>query len=698
MTERFEAAWERVERGARRRGVVLGGRDARGARLRGGRRRGRAVPVEHVHGDAARRLRAGARVEFVDCNREDLCMSFDDFEAKAERHQAAGGVPRPHRRPHRVRRRADRRPTAREQRDLPDRGLRPRPRRVAGTGARPGTWGDAGVYSLYATKTISTGEGGVLVSRRPEVLEYARAFRNYGKPDYEVHGLNFRMSEFTAALGLIQIERMPEIVAWKNDGRARASGPAVPEPARAPRRDGSGLYKYIVFDWLERSTGRVYDEPCHRIIGHDGRSPEYRLGRAQPFVRSAVLPARRGAVTDESPRHRRIGVHRLARGRQAAARGHEPVIYDLRPSPWHRIPPSRSTRCSARSPTARRSSARCTAATRSPTWPRSPTSTTSTPSPRTPSGSTRAGPWRCSRPRAGRASSGSCTRRRSGCTRTARTTTSTRTRCCPPPSHLYTSTKLAGELYCKAYQELYGIDYTILRFGIPYGPRAREAAVDAGVRRQGAARRAADARRRRQPVAAVRVRRGPCRRRRAGPRRGRRPTASTTSPPTRTSRSSRSRVRVQELLGDVEIVYTPARPGDFGGKDRLLRAGRARARLDGARRRSREGVAGTSSGGVSSERPPSSARPTRGDPGRRARRGGPAAQDPDHLRRHRRGPRPARPRGRPRVPRRGPGRTDLDRQRPARDGLVPDRDCCARTRSSCSAGCRGCSTSSTGCS
>ena len=38
-------------------------------------------------------------------------------------------------------------------------------------------------------------------------------------------------------------------------------------------------------------------------------------------------------------------------------------------------------------------------------------------------------------------------------------------------------TKLAGELYCKSYQELYGINYTILRFGIPYGPRAREAAV-----------------------------------------------------------------------------------------------------------------------------------------------------------------------------------------------------------------------------
>src|SRR4051794_19344345 len=46
-----------------------------------------------------------------------------------------------------------------------------------------------------------------------------------------------------------------------------------------------------------------------------------------------------------------------------------------------------------------------------------------------------------------------------------------------PPAHLYTATKLAGELYCYAYQELYGLDSTILRFGIPYGPRARPAAV-----------------------------------------------------------------------------------------------------------------------------------------------------------------------------------------------------------------------------
>jgi UDP-glucose 4-epimerase len=46
-----------------------------------------------------------------------------------------------------------------------------------------------------------------------------------------------------------------------------------------------------------------------------------------------------------------------------------------------------------------------------------------------------------------------------------------------PPGHLYTATKLAGELYCRSYAELYDLEYTILRFGIPYGPRARPEAV-----------------------------------------------------------------------------------------------------------------------------------------------------------------------------------------------------------------------------
>jgi UDP-glucose 4-epimerase len=45
------------------------------------------------------------------------------------------------------------------------------------------------------------------------------------------------------------------------------------------------------------------------------------------------------------------------------------------------------------------------------------------------------------------------------------------------PEHLYTATKLAGEMFCRSYGELYGLEHTILRFGIPYGPRSRPATV-----------------------------------------------------------------------------------------------------------------------------------------------------------------------------------------------------------------------------
>jgi UDP-glucose 4-epimerase len=47
----------------------------------------------------------------------------------------------------------------------------------------------------------------------------------------------------------------------------------------------------------------------------------------------------------------------------------------------------------------------------------------------------------------------------------------------PAPRHLYTATKLAGETYCAGYAELFELESTVLRFGIPYGPRARAAGV-----------------------------------------------------------------------------------------------------------------------------------------------------------------------------------------------------------------------------
>jgi dTDP-4-amino-4,6-dideoxygalactose transaminase len=216
-------------------------------------------------------IRSGAQVQFVDCNREDLCMSFADFEAKAEQHKPRAAF-LVHIGGHIA---FDTEKIAAYCREhgiflIEDCA---HAHGASWNGRRAGTWGDAGIYSLYATKTISTGEGGVLVSRNAELVAHARDFRNYGKPSYDVAGLNFRMSEFTAALGLVQIERLPEIVDWKNETARSELDDRYPSRLELPEDMVSGLYKYIVFDWLDRSTGRVYDEPCHRIMRHDVELP-----------------------------------------------------------------------------------------------------------------------------------------------------------------------------------------------------------------------------------------------------------------------------------------------------------------------------------------------------------------------------------------------------------------------------------------
>lgn len=45
------------------------------------------------------------------------------------------------------------------------------------------------------------------------------------------------------------------------------------------------------------------------------------------------------------------------------------------------------------------------------------------------------------------------------------------------PDHIYTSSKIASELFCKNYRDLYGVNYTIMRYGIPFGERARPETV-----------------------------------------------------------------------------------------------------------------------------------------------------------------------------------------------------------------------------
>jgi len=79
-------------------------------------------------------------------------------------------------------------------------------------GRHVGTFGTA-VFSLYATKNVMTGEGGMITTDDDHVADQATLLRNHGmrnRYEYEMLGYNFRLTDILAAIGLVQLERMQE--------------------------------------------------------------------------------------------------------------------------------------------------------------------------------------------------------------------------------------------------------------------------------------------------------------------------------------------------------------------------------------------------------------------------------------------------------------------------------------------------------
>jgi UDP-glucose 4-epimerase len=147
----------------------------------------------------------------------------------------------------------------------------------------------------------------------------------------------------------------------------------------------------------------------------------------------------------------------------------------------------------------------------------------------------------------------------------------------PRPDHVYTAGKLSGELLCHSYAELYGLQTTVLRFGIPYGPRARPAAVIpsfvARARRGEALTIAGSGEQQRVFVYVEDLAEGVVR--------GLRPEAigrtyNLAGRETTTIRGLADIVR--EEIGGVEIVHTEGRAGDLAGAAVCSR--RAEAELD----------------------------------------------------------------------------------------------------------------------
>ena len=154
-------------------------------------------------------------------------------------------------------------------------------------GGRVGAFGDAACFSFYPTKNMTTGEGGMITRDRSEVAKRAAQFVNHGRSDTYEHvelGHNFRMTSIGAAIGLVQLEKLPEYVADRRQNarmltKRLRNQPAVTTPTEPTYsrhayhqytircRDRDGLKAYLDDAGIGASV--YYPTPIHEQPAYD---------------------------------------------------------------------------------------------------------------------------------------------------------------------------------------------------------------------------------------------------------------------------------------------------------------------------------------------------------------------------------------------------------------------------------------------
>lgn len=150
-----------------------------------------------------------------------------------------------------------------------------------------GRFGFAGGFSFFATKVITCGEGGMLITDEEAVAEGARLHRNLGKPklweNYHVElGTNARLSELNALIGRVQLGHLDEFVSWRENAATQYTQlikERIPDVTPVLPRSRSSWYKYVVLlpPTINRQalkarmreqgvhlSGEIYELPLHK--------------------------------------------------------------------------------------------------------------------------------------------------------------------------------------------------------------------------------------------------------------------------------------------------------------------------------------------------------------------------------------------------------------------------------------------------
>ena len=152
-------------------------------------------------------------------------------------------------------------------------------------GQKAGTFGDAGCFSFYPTKVMTSGEGGMIITNNEALADEARVLRTCGQNahrDVVMLGHNWRLNELNAIVGINQLEHLEEFLAKRNQVAGwyeeTLSGIKGIELFKVASNSRHSYYKYPLklADGIDRSkiavllkdkyaieTGHVYYPPCH---------------------------------------------------------------------------------------------------------------------------------------------------------------------------------------------------------------------------------------------------------------------------------------------------------------------------------------------------------------------------------------------------------------------------------------------------
>ncbi len=245
------------------------------------------VPSHTFIATAAAAVHAGARVIFVDCQRENLQMDPEDLRRKIRPDTKAvvlvhmSGIISPH---------LDKIKAVCAERAVPLIEDAAHAHGATIHGQKAGSLGLAGSFSFFSTKVLTTGEGGMIVTDDDGIQQKSLAFRDHGRftPEPNLHdefGYNWRPSELHAVLGIAQVRRAESIlqrrraIAHKYDQELKARKIPGIKLLEIPDHVQSAYYKYVIYlePPLERAQlkrklkeehgvtlgSELYDRPCH---------------------------------------------------------------------------------------------------------------------------------------------------------------------------------------------------------------------------------------------------------------------------------------------------------------------------------------------------------------------------------------------------------------------------------------------------